>query len=241
MPGVVGAWDHLVLMKVSWAVRSLRAAVFALLCMVLAVGGHVLATGVPPPLWVDGAGLVPLFVTGCLAGGRERSLAGIGGGMLAAQAGLHIAFDRARTGSITMRGMRGMRMPQHAPHHAMSSHAVGAHLIAALIASWCLRRGEAALWALLRRAAALVPGLAAWWCARPLPRCASPVGVYASRPRCVRHALLRHTVTRRGPPRRTRTQPITSPQYGVHSSCSRNAPPPCAAPAWWPLSQLPAS
>ncbi|WP_234326512.1 hypothetical protein [Streptomyces sp. NRRL S-337] len=43
------------------------------------------------------------------------------------------------------------------------AHAAAAHVAAALLASWWLRRGEAALWSLLRRAVALVPGLVAWW------------------------------------------------------------------------------
>ncbi|SFG09161.1 hypothetical protein SAMN02787118_115234 [Streptomyces mirabilis] len=38
--------------NVSLAVRSLRAAVFAVLCVLLAAGGHVLAMGAAPPVWV---------------------------------------------------------------------------------------------------------------------------------------------------------------------------------------------
>jgi hypothetical protein len=80
----------------SWGVRSLRAAVFAVLCVLLASGGHVLAMGVAPPVWVQLAGVVPVFLVGCLLGGRERSLVGIGSGTLATQGGLHLAFGAAR-------------------------------------------------------------------------------------------------------------------------------------------------
>src|SRR5690242_15734963 len=78
--------------RVSLAVRSVRAAVFAVLCVLLAAGGHAMATGVAPPVWVQAAGSVPVVAVGCLVGGRERSLAAIGAGTLAAQGGLHLVF-----------------------------------------------------------------------------------------------------------------------------------------------------
>ncbi|MCX4974401.1 hypothetical protein [Streptomyces sp. NBC_00620] len=186
-------------MSATLAVRSLRAAVFAVLCVLLAAGGHGLATGEAPPLWADGAGVLALFAAGCLLSGRERSLLGIGGGMLAAQAGLHIGFAATRP---------RMAMNMHGAHmthpHAMTSHATAAHLTAALLATWWLRRGEAALWSLLRRAATLVPGLAAWWRVRTGPSHAQPrwnaVCRNAAEPRPLRQVLLRHAVSRRGPP-----------------------------------------
>jgi hypothetical protein len=186
-------------MRASLAVRSLRAAVFAVLCVLLAAGGHGLATGEAPPLWADGAGVLALFAAGCLLSGRERSLVGIGGGMLAAQAGLHLGFEAARP---------RMSMNMHGAHmthqHAMTSHATAAHLAAALVATWWLRRGEAALWSLLRRAVTLVPGLAAWWRVRTGPCHAQAhwnvVCRNAAEPWPLRQVLLRHAVSRRGPP-----------------------------------------
>ncbi|MFE6484227.1 hypothetical protein ACFVGN_15000 [Streptomyces sp. NPDC057757] len=186
-------------MSASLAVRSLRAAVFAVLCVLLAAGGHGLATGEAPPLWADGAGVLALFAAGCLLGGRERSLAGIGGGMLAAQAGLHVGFGAARP-RMAM-DMHGAHMTHH---HAMTPHATAAHLAAALLATWWLRRGEAALWSLLRRAVTLVPGLAAWWRGPAGPSDTrarwNAVCGNAAEPRPLRQALLRHAVSRRGPP-----------------------------------------
>ncbi|MFD4522455.1 hypothetical protein ACFWP7_00655 [Streptomyces sp. NPDC058470] len=187
-------------MRASLAVRSLRAAVFAVLCVLLAAGGHGLATGEAPPLWADGAGVLALFAAGCLLSGRERSLVGIGGGMLAAQAGLHLGFEAARP-SMAMH-MHGAHMTHQ---HAMTSHANAAHLTAALLATWWLRRGEAALWSLLRRAVTLVPGLAAWWRrGRTRPSHArargNVVGRNTAEPRPLRQVLLRHAVSRRGPP-----------------------------------------
>lgn len=202
-------------MSASPAVRSLRAAVFAVLCVLLAAGGHGLASGQAPPLWVDAAGFLPVFAAAVLLGGRERSLVGIGGGMLAAQAGLHLAFEAAESATRPSMAMRGASMAQarmshghmvraHMVHpHALVAHATIGHMAAALLATWWLRRGEAALWSLLRRAAVLVPGLAAWWRVRTEPACPPLLddvcrSVVALRP--FQQVLLRHAVSRRGPP-----------------------------------------
>ncbi|MFJ9134909.1 hypothetical protein OG458_08360 [Streptomyces sp. NBC_01281] len=188
-------------MSASPAVRSLRAAVFAALCVLLAAGGHALATGTAPAVWVQAAGFVPLFGAGYLLGRRERSLAAIGIGTLAAQGALHAAYGAARPHAKM--GMQGMRM-SHA--HALTPHATAAHVAAALVLTWWLRRGEAALWSLLRRAAALVPGLVAWWLVsggvRLVPDVRDVVGPrrWADGPRLLRGLLLRHAVQRRGPP-----------------------------------------
>ncbi|MFD6924178.1 hypothetical protein ACFV99_28760 [Streptomyces sp. NPDC059944] len=187
-------------MSASPAVRSLRAAVFAVLCVLLAAGGHVLATGVAPTRGAVCAGLLAVFAAGCLLCGRERSLLGIAGAMLVAQAGLHLGFGAGRP-RMTMT-MHGAHMTYtHA--HALTPHATAAHVTAALLVTWWLRRGEAALWSLLRRAVAFVPGLAAWWKGRTGLAPARPYGDAAGRPaepRPLRQVLLRHAVSRRGPP-----------------------------------------
>ncbi|NNN34499.1 hypothetical protein HLK59_29895 [Streptomyces sp. S3(2020)] len=200
-------------MSASLGVRSLRAAVFAVLCVLLATGGHVLAVGVAPPVSAQGAGGLAVFVAGLLLGGRERSLAGIGGGTLAAQGGLHLAFGAARPhpGAVPRAGMvmHGMRMAPH-PHalapyiHASAPHATAVHVAAALLLTWWLRRGEAALWSLLRWAVAFVPGLVAWWRAaegfRGVPGGLEPVRPVGDRTWSPLRVWLRYAVRRRGPP-----------------------------------------
>ncbi|MFE1285329.1 hypothetical protein [Streptomyces sp. NPDC058751] len=193
-------------MNASPAVRSLRAAVFAVLCVLLAAGGHALATGQAPPLWAEGAGVLAVFAAGSALGGRERSLAGIGGAVLAAQAGLHLGFGAARP--HTAMNTHGAHLAHPSAHvlasHALTSHATAAHVAAAVLATWWLRRGEAALWSLLRRAVTFVPGLAAWWRTRtgpPAPRPYAGVpGRTPAEPWPLGRALLRHAVSRRGPP-----------------------------------------
>lgn len=185
-------------MRASPAVRSLRAAVFAALCVLLAAGGHTLATGMAPPLWAQAAGFVPVFTAGWLLGGRERSLGAIGGATLTSQGGLHVVFGAARPNTVMV--MHGMRMT-HSHVHAVTPHATAAHVSAALVLTWWLRRGEAALWSLLRRSVALVPGLAAWWQGYGEPAAPAPAPPVPDRgPRAPRPLLLRHTVHRRGPP-----------------------------------------
>ncbi|MFM9445849.1 hypothetical protein [Streptomyces acidiscabies] len=210
-------------MSASPGVRGLRAAVFAAVCVLLAVGAHLAAVGETPSAGAQGAGFCVVFGAGWVLGGRERSLAGIGGAMLVAQGGLHVGFGRVTRGGSGMKGMK-MPLPSHSAHlgsahsnlahlnlahpdsahltlvHHSTPHTLAAHFLAALLTSWWLRRGEAALWSLLRRAVALVPGLVAWW--------RGPVRVAGTR-RAVRRwrhlpaprsLLLRHAVRRRGPP-----------------------------------------
>ncbi|MFI0806887.1 hypothetical protein [Streptomyces echinatus] len=188
-------------MSVSPAVRSVRAAVFAVLCVLLAAGGHAMATSMAPKVGVQVASFVPVFAAGCLLGGRERSLAAIGTGTLAAQGGLHLVFHACEPHHASM-VMHGMRMVQ-APH-ALTPHATAAHVGAALLLTWWLRRGEAALWSLLRWAVALVPGLAAWWqvaCgAWRAPAGPGLVLRAAGEPWVLRQVRLRYAVHRRGPP-----------------------------------------
>ncbi|MEU5540221.1 hypothetical protein [Streptomyces sp. NPDC020362] len=200
-------------MSASPAVRSLRGAVFAAVCVLLAAAGHGLAMGDMPPLWADAVAFLAVFALGCTLGGRERSLPGIGAAMLLTQAGLHIAFDAAHqsTAGGSAHMLRMASMPGHTmamtQAHAQPVHthptacATAAHVLAALVASWWLRRGEAALWSLLRRAAALVPaGLLAWWRGTRPPAPAGPALRVPDGPEPPRRPALRHAVSRRGPP-----------------------------------------
>jgi hypothetical protein len=216
-------------MSASPAVRGLRAAVFAAVCVLLAAAGHGLAMGDMPPLWADAAAFAGVLALGWLLGGRERSLPGIGVAMLVVQACLHLSFDAAH-GSVGHAGVPGMAsmlgqggatgapatsfmsghvmappmsghvMASMSAHPHLTVHATAAHLLAALVASWWLRRGEAALWSLLRRAGTLVPGLVAWWRDTPLPAPAGGAPRVPADPEPPWLTPLRHAVSRRGPP-----------------------------------------
>ncbi|MFD7012988.1 hypothetical protein, partial [Streptomyces sp. NPDC059928] len=76
--------------------RTLRAAMFAALCVALAAMGHAAMSGhdIPPTVL-----LAAFAVTGGLAwcaAGRQRGVAAIAGGQVAAQGALHILFSRTR-------------------------------------------------------------------------------------------------------------------------------------------------
>ncbi|MFI9569710.1 hypothetical protein [Streptomyces rishiriensis] len=142
----------------------------------------------------------PVFVAGCLLGGRERSLAGIGAVTLAAQGGLHLAFHAVRPHHAGM-VMHGMPMTTDTHAHALTPHATAVHLGAALLLTWWLRRSEAAVWSLLRWAIEFVPGLAAWWrTAGGVPDTPRPGLRTFAESRSLKSARLRYVVHRRGPP-----------------------------------------
>ncbi|MEU0577545.1 hypothetical protein ABZ465_09630 [Streptomyces griseoincarnatus] len=80
-------------MTAGWCFRTLRAAVFAAVCVLLAALGHVLMSGTAVPSW---ALAVAVAVTGgaawCLAG-RERGLLLVSCVVVAAQTALHVWFS----------------------------------------------------------------------------------------------------------------------------------------------------
>ncbi|MFC1413125.1 hypothetical protein ACEZCY_29460 [Streptacidiphilus sp. N1-12] len=212
-------------MRAAPVLRCLRAGVFAVLCVALAASAHGLAMGAVPTLRTMSAASAVVFVLSFLAASRERSLAAICGAMALVQVGLHLLFDATAGGSSVlpgttgaaamanmamanipgmgaMPGMDGPAVP--VPPHAMSGSAVVAHALAALAAAWWLRCGEAAVWALVRCAAALVPGPAAWVRARVVPPAVPPrvpAPGHVDGPSRKFPLLLRHAVIRRGPPR----------------------------------------
>lgn len=223
------------------ALRLTQAAVFAAACVLLSAGGHALAAGSPVPWWALGVGWVAVFAAVAPGAGRPRTLPAITTGLAVGQLGLHLLFTTAapahRAGHSPGHGTPGGA--GHAAGHAAAGPPEGGghvselvraalsvcdppmllgHLLAALAAGWLLRRGQRALWLLLRLSAGVAERLAAQ--AAPLAAlrtalaCATalafgrPAGVrpttgHAARWRAAvapRPAALRHAVVRRGPP-----------------------------------------
>ncbi|MGW4436062.1 hypothetical protein ACWELO_09920 [Streptomyces sp. NPDC004596] len=147
-----------------------------------------------------------MFAVGWALGGRERSLVGIGAVMLVTQAGLYFAFGAAhrvngssgRLDATHMASMHGHTLrTMHA--HSTADSATAANLLAAPLASWWLRRGEAALWSLRRRAVALVPGLVAWWRGVSPPFPYGPAVRVPAWPDSLRLTPVRHALSQRAP------------------------------------------
>ncbi|MEV0978786.1 hypothetical protein [Streptomyces sp. NPDC049915] len=82
-------------------VRLLRAAVFAAVCVVLAAGGHALASCATVPLWTLGAGFLGVFLVAAALAGRERSLWGIAALLAAGQTVLHTLFGLGQHAATT--------------------------------------------------------------------------------------------------------------------------------------------
>ncbi|MFI9828425.1 hypothetical protein ACIHIX_12120 [Streptomyces sp. NPDC051913] len=72
--------------------RVLRAAVFAAVCVVLAAGGHTLASCATVPLWTLGAGFLGVVAVVAPLAGRVRSLPGIAALLTTGQVVLHTLF-----------------------------------------------------------------------------------------------------------------------------------------------------
>ncbi|WP_407562901.1 hypothetical protein [Streptomyces sp. 184] len=83
-------------MTAGWCTRTVRAATFAALCVVLAAAGHVVMSGTPVPWWALGAAAVATGPAAWWLAGRERGLAAVTGATVVAQAVLHTAFSLAQ-------------------------------------------------------------------------------------------------------------------------------------------------
>lgn len=80
-------------MPVTAALRYVRAAVFAAVCVALSATGHAVMSGPALPGWALAVAAAAVFGCAGPAAGRERSLPAIAGGMLACQGGLHVFFS----------------------------------------------------------------------------------------------------------------------------------------------------
>ncbi|MER6953087.1 hypothetical protein [Streptomyces sp. NPDC000618] len=217
-------------MAAGWCSRTLRAALFAAVCVLLAALGHVMMSGSEVPAWALAASVAVTGAAGWSLAGRERGLPLIVTVVLAAQTVLHTAFSLTERqpsagamemDSMDMAGLGGMGRMSHAGHMEHMGHtdplgeAVGmggsssfgmlaAHLLAALLCGLWLAHGEKAAFRILRAVAG--------WLAAPL-RLLLALPVTPERPRvrfsrrgserAPRLLLLTYAITTRGPPLRT--------------------------------------
>ncbi|MFH8466241.1 hypothetical protein [Streptomyces sp. NPDC017991] len=82
-------------MTAGWGVRTVRAAVFAVVCVLLAALGHVLMSGSPVAWWTMAAGTVATGGAGWCLAGRERGLPLIVSVVVVTQGLLHWSFSLA--------------------------------------------------------------------------------------------------------------------------------------------------
>ncbi|MFJ8112935.1 hypothetical protein [Streptomyces sp. NPDC096132] len=84
-------------MTAGWCSRTLRAAMFAAVCVLLAALGHVLMSGVHVPAWALAAGAALTGAAGWCLAGRERGPVTVVTVVVAAQTALHTAFEYAQS------------------------------------------------------------------------------------------------------------------------------------------------
>ncbi|MDF2708704.1 MAG: transporter [Nonomuraea muscovyensis] len=208
-------------MRARLPLRLARTAAFAAVCVTLATLAHATGGGSLPSPGQVALGLAAVFAATLALSGRERGSATINGVLVAAQAGLHELFGSAdgsayvaphTTGTATLPGTGLAVLPGASGPVLLPGHAAGglgsqagmllAHLAATLVTGWWLARGEAALWALLRRLGSHLH--------HRLDRRLTPLRppslmqvrvapVVRTRPVPVAPALL-HSAARRGPP-----------------------------------------
>jgi hypothetical protein len=186
-----------------------RAGGFSAVCVALAATGHTLVSAAPVAPWAIAVGFAAVVALSVTLAGHERTFPTIFGWLLGGQFMLHALFsaagpDRPVPTSATA----------HAQHQlaALVAHRPGlsmilAHYAAALLAAVWLRRGERAVWALTRQVAALAarPARALLAAARTTS-ITGPVRVPVTAAPAVRpmERMLRHAVSRRGPPLRSK-------------------------------------
>ncbi|MEV7073160.1 hypothetical protein [Streptomyces sp. NPDC093990] len=207
-------------MTAGWCARTVRAAVFAAVCVLLAALGHVLMSGADVPGRTLAAGLVATGGAGWCLAGRERGLPLIVAVVVAAQTALHSAFSLAQSAAAAP-GMGGM--------HRESAHMSGmdsldaapmgtssgvdalsflvpfgmyaAHLLAALLTGLWLAYGERAAFRVLRAfAARLVAPLRLLLALPATPHRPRPRMRRSRSRRAPRLLLLVHAISHRGPP-----------------------------------------
>ncbi|KUO11571.1 hypothetical protein [Streptomyces sp. DSM 15324] len=216
-------------MTAGWCTRTLRAAMFAAVCVLLAALGHVLMSGDHVPVWALAAGAAVTGAAGWCLAGRERGPASVVAVVVAAQALLHRAFEYAQTvGADTgaqpptvpsmTTSMQGMDMAHmvgmgHMSHAgsggrgvllnvvgSSSSGMFAAHLLAALLCGLWLAHGERAAFRVLRAVAGRLAAPLRLLLALPLAPARPRVRPRRRHRERVPRLLLVHAITSRGPP-----------------------------------------
>lgn len=211
-------------MTAGWCSRTVRAAVFAAVCVLLAALGHVLMSGAHVPARALASGALLTGAAGWCLAGRERGLPTVVGVVVVAQTALHEGFSLAQSTTAGPGAMGSMHMHSMdsadsmdmahmgAGHTGTGSDMTGmastssfgmlaAHLLAALLCGLWLAYGERAAFRLLRAVAGWLAAPLRLLLALPVPPHRPRLGRPRRRSdRAPRLLLLVHAITTRGPP-----------------------------------------
>ncbi|GAB3897417.1 hypothetical protein GCM10027612_53610 [Microbispora bryophytorum subsp. camponoti] len=196
-------------MPVTSPLRLARAAAFTAVCLGLGMVAHLVGGGAVAP-GALALGLPAVFAAALPLSGRERTLRAILPLLAALQVALHVLFALSSPSSPAVHVLAEHVLAQHVlvehvpTGHAMAGHAhagpgfgmLAGHGWAVVLTALWLARGEAALWALLRRLAVRLTRIAA----DPAPPVFTPpASPHPDEPCLPRSVAPRHCVTRRGP------------------------------------------
>ncbi|WP_406121153.1 hypothetical protein [Streptomyces sp. NBC_00989] len=209
-------------MRAGWCARTVRAAMFAAVCVVLAALAHVLMSGHHVAAWALAAGLAATGIAGWSLAGRERGLPTVVTLVVAAQVALHSAFAFGKPATGAMAGesaamnmgsadMGSMHMSAtdsmdmgHMSVTTTGTSSPGmltAHLLAALLCGLWLAHGERAAFRVLRAVAGRLVAPLRLLLALPVPPHRPRLRPCRPRSeRAPRLLLLVHAITSRGPP-----------------------------------------
>ncbi|MGW7547642.1 hypothetical protein ACWGKQ_42055 [Streptomyces sp. NPDC054770] len=220
-------------MTAGWCARTIRSAVFATVCVLLAAVGHVMMSGNRVPGWALAAALALTAVLGWALSGRERGLPLVVSAAVGAQTALHSGFSAAQvwtSGTAPMTSMGSVHMDMAGDLAAMnmgsmhmgpahtdpveylgfgtggtaSTGMFAAHLLAALLCGLWLGHGERAAFRIVRAVAGrLVAPLRLLLALPATPERPRLRPRRRRSDRAPRLLLLVHAITSRGPPVRT--------------------------------------
>lgn len=112
-------------MTAGWCSRTVRAAVFAAVCVLLAALGHVVMSGESVPSWTLAGGLVATAGLGWGLAGRERGLLPVVAVVVAVQTALHTVFSLAQSGTAAAGHVAQAAASAARGHHHMGSGGMG--------------------------------------------------------------------------------------------------------------------
>ncbi|MBG0830041.1 hypothetical protein HS041_19935 [Planomonospora sp. ID67723] len=173
------------------ALRLLRATAFAVVCVLMSLGMHVLAGGAAVDPAVLAAAVTPVGAGAFVLARRQQGLGVLLTAAFATQYGLHHVFSAAAAAAQPP-------VPAHG-HGGLAADVAMllAHAVTALLSAYWLERGESALATLLRLLVASVLILLVW---------RAPAAGHVTRPITEQDGpsflsrLLAAAVSRRGPP-----------------------------------------
>ncbi|MEV8017497.1 hypothetical protein AB0O76_14360 [Streptomyces sp. NPDC086554] len=190
--------------------RLTRSAVFAAVCVSVTAPGHALMSDHALPAWAVWSAFAAVAAAAWCLTGRARGALAVCGASVLTQLALHAVFTLSQTAagpapSTATRhsgtGMAHMRTGDTEPAFGAWAGMTSAHAVAGLLCGLWLWRGEAAARRLGRALAAFVfaPLDRAVQGPSPMPGRRPSVALQLPLPR-PQLPLLRHVVSRRGPP-----------------------------------------